>query len=602
MYHPNYGFAKSREEAHEEENPFPRAVLRSNSYQLLDGEWNFAVDTDDQGLSNSWHLGHKYSQTAQWPGSIEEHMEHSKDSVSKSWHGKIVAWYEREFKLPQDTGSKTGITMWQLTLGACGYETQVWLNGILIKTIEGEEVHVGEYTSFSYELNQETLKPTNRITVRIADTMDANIPRGKQESFVFKRGGIWYQTYTGAVRSIWLEKVERNRLRSRVGVSGDLQDGLVRFNLTTRVHDPGSYTLRLKITERRQPDANILTQADFNLLLEEGQKQQEVVMQIADLKVWSPATPHLYVLKAQLIDSDNNVSEIETRFGARKIETRGARVFLNNDPVYLDGILYQPGAATYEEIKKHMLAIKKLGCNLVRIHIAGVDPRIYNLADKIGLLLWVEVPSPHHSSHISRANHRDELLRILALIQTHPSVIIWSLYNEDWGIEDIATNKESRDYIVQMFQYMHVNHPQFLVVDNDGWQHVSLEGKLQSDLLTAHLYTPDLEKWKQALQKLAEGQLSGVAAFPLVVGDPFFYRKQVPLIVSEWGGFGFVNYGGPHEGKELADLIRLFKQELRKLPIAGDVYTQATNIEEEKNGLIDDDHDGLRVPDGILKS
>ena len=97
--------------------------------------------------------------------------------------------------------------MWQLTFGACGYKTEVWLNGIQISTIEGEYTHVGEYTSFSYELNNELLKPVNRITVRIADTMDADIPRGKQESHVYKRGGIWYQTHTGAVRSIWLERL-----------------------------------------------------------------------------------------------------------------------------------------------------------------------------------------------------------------------------------------------------------------------------------------------------------------------------------------------------------------------------------------------------------
>ena len=72
----------------------------------------------------------------------------------------------------------------------------------------------------------------------------------------------------------------------------------------------------------------------------------------------------------------------------------------------MDGILYQPGASSYDEIKRHMYAMKELGCNLVRIHIAGVDPRIYKLADKIGVLLWVEVPSPHQSNLKSRENHQ----------------------------------------------------------------------------------------------------------------------------------------------------------------------------------------------------
>ena len=601
LAHPNYGFAKSKEEFQEDDNPLPRAVSRSNSYQLLDGEWHFDIDGDDRGLRDGWHLGHHYSHTATWPGSIEQHMEQAKGQEAgvKSWHDRIVAWYEREFTLPENLDPQSH-KMWQLSFGACGYETRVWINGKLIRTVEGEEVHMGEYTSFSYELLQEILRPVNRITVRIADTMDANIPRGKQESFVYKRGGIWYQTYTGAVRSIWLEQVERNRLRSRVGVVSVVEDQLVRFNLTTRIHDPGSYTIRLNVYERKKE--NLLATADFPLLLEEGQKQQRVVMEVPGAQLWSPSSPVLYRLVAELIDANGTTSEIETRFGLRKIEARGSRVYLNNEPVYLDGILYQPGNASYEEISRHMHAMKELGCNLVRIHIAGVDPRIYNLADKIGMLLWVEVPSPHHSSHISRANHRDELLRMLALIETHPSVVIWSLYNEDWGVQDIATNAETRQYVIDMYHYMHIDHPQFLVVDNDGWQHVSSEGRLKSDLLTAHLYTPEIGRWKELLQKLVDGELNGVAAYPLVVGDPFFYRKQVPIIVSEWGGFGFVNYGGPQDANEQAKQIRLFKEELRKYPIAGDVYTQATNIEDERNGLIDDHTGELRVSPGLLKS
>jgi hypothetical protein len=431
--------------------------------------------------------------------------------------------------------------------------------------------------------------------------MDADIPRGKQESHVYKRGGIWYQTYTGAVRSIWLETVERNRLRSRVGVVSIVEDNLVRFNLTTRIHDPGSYILRLKVFNKKQ-DGDLIATDDYPLTLKAGQKPQRVVLEIPGAEMWSPENPQLYKLVAQLIDEKGYTSEIETHVGLRKIEARGCCVYLNNKTVYLDGILYQPGAATYEEIKRHMHAMKKLGCNLVRIHIAGVDPRIYTLADKIGLLLWIEVPSPHKSSHKSRANHREELLRMLVLIETHPSVVIWSLYNEDWGAQDIAINLETQQYIIEMYHYMHIHYPQFLIVDNDGWQHISLEGRLKSDLLSAHLYTPDFERWKKLLDDLVDGKLKDVAAFPLVVGDPFFFRRQVPLVVSEWGGFGFIEYGGPKDADERAQQIKMYKEELRTRPIAGDVYTQATNIEEERNGLIDAGTGELKVPENLLNS
>ena len=602
-YHPNYSLTKCKNDSESDDgfiNPLPRAVIRPNSFILLDGIWNFEHDPENKGLSQSWYIFHRYTKKAAWPGSVETHMA-AADPQKQHWRDEVIVWYEREFPVPE-TDKKHPHSQLQLTFGACGYETRVWLNGIPLKTIEGEKIHIGPYTSFSYELDETMLSEHNRLTIRIAGTMDADTARGKQESAVYKRGGIWYQTYTGGVRSIWLETVERNRLRSRIGVVSLVEDQLVRFNLTTRIHNPGNYTIRLQVFNRDQDHDQPIAEDHYPLLLEAGQKQQRLVIEIPDAQLWSVESPHLYRLKAQLIDKDGYIAEIEARFGLRKIEARGASIFLNNQSIYLNGILYQPGIASYEEIRQHMHAMKALGCNLVRIHIAGVDPRIYNLADKLGMLLWVEVPSPHRSTKKSRLNHKDELLRMLALIGTHPSVVIWSLYNESWGAQDIAENVETRKYIMDMYHYMKIAYPQFLVVDNDGWQHLSFEGRLKSDLLTAHLYTPDLRQWEQWLDQLISDKQTGVTALPMIAGDPFFFRKQVPLVISEWGGFGFVDYGGPEDDLERTEKIRLFKKELRKRPFAGDVYTQATDIEDERNGLIDFSTGQLNVPDGLLSS
>ncbi len=605
MNQPNLSPTEIKEESNtsgKSFNKLPRTVLRSNTYVMLDGEWKFSLDPDDQGLRKGWHLDHNYAHVAQWPGSVETHIANTK-GLTKAipWHDTVVVWYERTFELPKRAADYSHF-MYQLTFGACGYDTRVWLNGYPLKTIEGEEVHYGEYTSFSYELDEAILLPINRITVRVADTMDSEIPRGKQESHVYKRGGIWYQTYTGAVRSVWLEMVERNRLRSRVGVVSIVEDQLVRFNLTTRIHDPGQYTIRLSVFELHQQDGNPLATSDYSLPLESGQKDQRLVIEVPGAKLWSPDQPYLYRLVAKLIYADGYTAEIQTHFGLRKIEARGRYIYLNNKSIYLDGILYQPGTASYDEMKRHMRSMKALGCNLVRVHISGIDPRIYNLADELGLLLWVEVPSPHSSSDQSRKNHKDELHRMLSLIETNPSIVLWSLYNEDWGAQDIATNLETRNYITQTYHYMKIYHPQFLVVDNDGWRHISQEGKLKSDLLTVHIYTPDIERWTEVLAKLSHGEMNEVAAFPLVVGDPFFYRGQVPIVVSEWGGFGFVDYGGPKDSEDRAKKIKIFKEQLRKHRLAGDIYTQATNIEDERNGLIDAQTGELTVPIGLLKS
>ena len=600
----DFSLTRDREQAaavQEYLNPLPRSVVRRNASLLLDGEWRFELDLENRGLQEQWYLGHEYVGTAGWPGAIEAQLAaaHAAQQRTPAWQDEVVAWYERDFEVPEEWGADPRCVV-QVTFGACGYETRVWLNGQLLRTVEGEEVHVGEYTSFSYELPPEHLRPVNRLTVRIADSLDAEIPRGKQESRVYKRGGIWYQTISGPVRSVWLEPVERNRLRSRLGVISTIEDRLVEVIFTTRVHDPGRYGLHLVIAPRTGGPP--LAVADVVLPLAAGEQRQRVAVEVAGADLWSPATPTLYQLVAQLTGPDGYVSQIETHFGLRNVEARGRWVYLNNECLYLDGILYQPGTATFDEMRRHLLAMKELGCNLVRVHIAGIDPRLYDLADEIGLLLWVEVPSPHSSSQRSRANHWAELQRMLVFIGSHPSVVLWSLYNEDWGVQDIATSAETRAYVAEVFGYMRLHHPHLLVVDNDGWQHVSTEGRLESHLLTAHLYTPDLNRWRDLLDRLVAGETEGVAARPLVVGDPFFYRGQVPLVVSEWGGFGFVDYGGPESPAARAERIRAFKRELRARPIAGDVYTQATSIEEEDNGLIDAQTGELLVPAGVLSS
>jgi hypothetical protein len=581
--------------------PLPRSIVRANVYELLDGEWRFDLDLEDRGLVEQWYVSHEFNGRATWPGAIESQMADAQTVQRRTppWQDQVVAWYERDFTIPPQWCTAAEC-LTQVTFGACGYETRVWLNGHLLKTVEGEEVHVGEYTSFSYELPPECLRPVNRLTVRIADSLDDEIPRGKQESRVYKRGGIWYATISGPVRSVWLEPVERNRLRSRLDVISVIEDRLVGFNFTTRVHDPGVYALRVAAVRRGTDEPAIVF--DYKLPLAAGEKRQRVTLEISDAPLWSPRHPNLYHLVAQLTGPDGNVSQIETHFGLRKVEARGRAVYLNNQPLYLDGVLYQPGTATYREMYQHMLAMKKLGCNLVRVHLAGIDPRIYDVADEIGLLLWVEVPSPHSSTQRSRETHRAELMRMLVHVGSHPSVVIWSLYNEDWGAEDIATNSATRHHVADTYDYMRLNHPQFLVVDNDGWQHVSVEGRMKTDLLTVHLYTPQLDVWTTSLKRLTQGDTQTVAAKPLVVGDPFFYQGQLPIIVSEWGGFGFPDYGGPENLSARAAKIRTFKAELSQQPIAGDVYTQAIGIEDEQNGLIAASDGDLLVEPGLLAS
>jgi beta-galactosidase/beta-glucuronidase len=576
----------------------PRSIVRPGAFVLLDGEWRFERDPENCGLVERWYVEHDFAATANWPGSVALDIESDAAAGDGDRVGdhETIAWYEREFEIPHEWSESPHPV--QLTFGACGYETRVWLNGVPLETTEGEAVHLGEYTSFSYELPEEHLLEVNRLTVRIADSLDPERPRGKQESRVYKRGGIWYQAISGPVRSVWLEPVERNRLRSRLSVVSHVREGLVEFGVTTRVRDPGRYRLHLVVAglDKDEPCVTL----DAMLDLEAGERRQHVVVGIADAMSWSPENPVLYRVIAQLSCNDGHVSQIETRFGLREFEARGSRFYLNGEPIYLNGILYQPGTATFDEIRRHFQAMRELGANLVRVHIAGIDPRIYALADEMGMLLWLEVPSPHSSSARSRAAHAAELGRMLVHFASQPSVVMVSLYNESWGAQDIATNEETRAYIAGTRAHLRELYPQFLVIDNDGWEHLSTEGRLESDVLTAHVYETDTDAWRDVLRRLARGDLAGGTALPLVVGDPFFYAGQLPLVISEWGGFGFSMYGGPNDPDARATRIREFKRVLREFPIAGDVYTQATSVEAETNGLIDAATGELLVPRGLL--
>src|SRR4051812_7866788 len=307
------------------ENPLPRAVTRRNAYQLLDGEWRFDLDLDDHGLREAWAIQHQFSETSIWPSSVEAHMalartekqeQQDAEPTTSAQRDKVIAWYEREFTAP-DRATPADRTMFQITFGACGYETRVWLNGHPLITIEEQDVHYGEFTSFSYELPEAHLRDVNRLTVRIEDSLDADIPRGKQESHIYKRGGIWYQTHSGAARSVWLEVVERNRLRTRIGAIATVEDRFARFNVTTRIHDPGEYTIRLSVYERNSDNSQPIATSDFKLRLAEGEKHQRLPMRIESAKLWCPESPTLYLLIAELIDDAGNSAQVRTHFGLR---------------------------------------------------------------------------------------------------------------------------------------------------------------------------------------------------------------------------------------------------------------------------------------------
>lgn len=280
-------------------------------------------------------------------------------------------------------------------------------------------------------------------------------------------------------------------------------------------------------------------------------------------------------------------------------------MWLNGKPCYLDGVLFQPYhgdsyTLDYDQIKAELDYLRRTtGANLLRIHIAGADPLPLSMADELGLLVWVEVPSPHISSEASRANHRRELDSLLRQIDSHPCVGIISLYNESWGCQDIGEDSlagvTTRAYIKEVYNYVKQQRPDLLVVDNDGWEHLCEKGELTAtDLHTLHIYANNFENWRLDLENISglaatdNARFRKLAGKSAVIGDNYVYKAEIPLMVSEWGGFGAL-YGGPAGELAKFSQIRQYKTLLHNSEpaIFGDCYTQLGDVEKETNGLLD---------------
>ena len=144
-------------------NPLPRSVKRTGEFVLLDGAWRFELDRLNKGLEEEWFYGHNYPDAIDWPSSIEAVMERAAKTMgAESPYNDapldlLVGWYEREFTVPEAWLQDPAYVA-QVTFGACGYETRVWLNGQALRTVEGEEVHEGEFTLFN-----EADEPSKRV-------------------------------------------------------------------------------------------------------------------------------------------------------------------------------------------------------------------------------------------------------------------------------------------------------------------------------------------------------------------------------------------------------------------------------------------------------
>lgn len=530
---------------------YPRPQMRRNSYLNLNGRWEYAITDSDES-------------PRRWDGTILVPFspESALSGVGRSLQPGQTLWYRREVILPQGFIPADGRLL--LHFGAVDQEAAVYWNGRLLGR------HMGGYNAFTLDAT-DALGPRNSLVVRVHDDTDASFhSRGKQKT---RRGGIWYTPQSGIWQTVWMEAVPRHYIESLRIVP---------------LFDQSAVEVMVRCSQPLQCEATV----DGRTVPFTSGEPARIPM--PDFRAWSPEDPYLYDLSVTLGED-----RVESYFGMRKMEVRAdrggvKRLFLNGEPYFQSGLLdqgYWPDglytAPSDEALIYDIQTAKAMGFNLLRKHIKVEPMRWYYHCDRLGMLVWQDMPSgggkyrfstitlplvtgihrrDNHYRAFARAasqgrgEYMDELEEMVGQLFNAPSVVLWVPFNEGWGQFDSTL-------VMERLRALDPTRP---VDPASGW-HDQGAGELRS----LHVYF-----------------------------KPFRFRRDRrgrALALSEFGGYNLrvdghcfnqKDYGYrrlPDAAALWRDFSRLYEREvLPAVPrgLCASVYTQLSDVEDELNGLM----------------
>lgn len=483
----------------------------------LDGPWEFYFDprqaeTPDQLTQAQWRVA---DVPAPWQACFSD----LRDKTG-------VAWYRRTVEVPPQwrAGEQTVI----IHFGAADYFAEVWCNGSYLGS------HEGGYLPFHFNV-QPYLQAENEILVRVVDPSDnprrypdfpfSEIPHGKQS---------WYGQTSGLWQSVWLEcRPAQHLLPPRL--TPDLHTGEIAITASLAQAAADHTAVRVTVTD---PEGE--TAVSHRHPLPAGNRDLNVTVTVTDPQPWSPEAPALYTVTLRLLADGAPADSVSDQCGFRTIEARDGHLYLNGQRFYMRGALDQdyylekictPPSADY--LEDQFCKAKAMGFNTIRTHIKVADPRYLAAADRLGLLIWAEFPNFAYLSEKAAARAKKTITGMVDRDWNHPSIIIWTIINEDWGT-NLVENGEHRAWLREMYHWLKDLDPHRLVVDNSPNR---LSFHVESDLADYHYYQahPDgRSKWDVFIKRMAERD-PGLLYSPH--GDAVI-RGDEPLIVSEFGVWG----------------------------------------------------------------
>ena len=481
----------------------------------LDGTWEFAHV--EGGGSPDWTRARPIQVPGPWQAQFA-------DLRMKAGAG----WYRRSLHLPERWEAEDARFITRLRFGAVFHNTAVWVNG----RPAGE--HFGGFLPFAIEVGPLLRPGHNEIIVRAETPSDdprafpdgpfSEIPYGKQN---------WYGPQSGIWQSVYLERRDRDHVE-RVVIRPDLRNGDV--EAVVRLGRPAPEPLEIELCIR---DADGGLAASLIEVAAPGQQQIALALHVEPVRPWSPDSPHLYELSVVLRRRDGIADESRERFGFRLFEARDGRFYLNGEHVYLRAALdqdYYPDTIcttpSTEFLEDQFRKAKQLGLNCIRCHVKVPDPRYYEVADRLGMLIWTELPHTGRSTEASRARLEATLRGILDRDGNHPSIVCWTIINENWGT-DLVNNEEHRAWLNRTWRWLKERDPTRLVVDNSPL-HPSMH--VETDIADYHFYAaiPDHRAdWDRFIADL--GQRAGWLYSG--AGDAVSTGAE-PLVCSEFGNWG----------------------------------------------------------------
>ena len=567
----------------------PKPQFKRSDWQNLNGAWNFAFDDQNLGEKDKWHKKEELEEKIIVPFSFETKASGIAD---RSEHNFI--WYQRKFRVEVDSEKKI-----ILNFGAVDYKTKVWINGRFAGS------HSGGYDSFAFDISDFVdYREENNLVVKVEDSRSKSQPRGKQ---TYKNDNFlcWYTRTTGIWQTVWLEYVDQNLYLRDLKITPDIDQSEVELDYFFNAVDFGTGNYKLLTTI--EFEGKKITEFEFEITKANYKLKINVEDENNELKLWYPDSPNLYDLKLTLFRDNEVVDQLSSYFGMRKISIEADQILLNNQPLYQKLILdqgYWPDSLVTppsdQAIKKDVELAKKMGFNGARKHQKIEDDRFYYWADKLGLLVWAEMGSTYEFSEQAVENFSLEWQRVVKELYNHPSIVCWVPFNESWGIEAVKSNKKQQSFTESIYQLTKSIDSERPIISNDGWEHTT------SDIITFHDYVESIDKLRQTYLEKIDKLLANKEVFndqvyieggKFIMADNYDYQGQ-PLLFSEFGGVAFQNKEGWGYGEQVQTKEELF-QRIEKLMVLikeaeyfrGYCYTQLTDVEQEKNGLLDENRE-----------